>query len=357
MNQQAAIEALRNVIRRKHLALSTEQSYCGWLARYCEYLGRARLPAELSSERKMEAFLTMLARTDVSASTQNQAFNALLFFYEQVTGRKLENVQALRAKKPMHLRRAPEVPEVKALLAWVQQHADFATNLNVRLLYGCGLRVSEPLNLRVRDVELWQDRLIIRAAKGGKDRMVAVPCSCAQDLQEQMETARAVWRRDQQAQLPVALPHLLAKKYPQYRFNLQWAWLFPANHPCRHPRTGELVRWRWHEANVQRAVRRACRALNLSVLPHELRHAYATHCLNRGTNPRAIQEAMGHQSLETTMGYLHAEALSVQSPLDPAPGLRYEATRPGSETRSADLGNRELGMASGKGAGPMTRFP
>jgi integrase len=184
------------------------------------------------------------------------------------------------------------------------------------LLYGCGLRVSEPLNLRVRDVELWHDRLIIRSAKGGKDRMVAVPCACVSDLQEQMDTAKAIWHRDQHAKLPVALPHLLAKKYPHYQFNLQWAWLFPAANACRDPRSGHFVRWRLHEANIQRAVRRGCRALGISVLPHELRHAYATHCLNSGTNPRAIQQAMGHKNLETTMGYLHAEALSVASPLD-----------------------------------------
>jgi integrase len=125
-----------------------------------------------------------------------------------------------------------------------------------------------------------------------------------------------VWRRDQQDQVPVALPHQLARKYPAAQFDWHWAWLFPANKSCLDQRTGKLVRWRLHEAQVQRAVRTACQKAGLFILPHELRHAYATHCLNRGANPRAIQSAMGHQSLETTMGYLHAEALSVASPLD-----------------------------------------
>src|SRR5215472_2618808 len=112
------------------------------------------------------------------------------------------------------------------------------------------------------------------------------------------------------------LPGLLARKYPEYQFAWPWAWLFPAHQPCRHPRTGVIVRYRMHEANVQRAVRNARRKLGISVLPHELRHGYATHCLEMGASPRAIQQAMGHKSLETTMGYLHAEALSVSSPLD-----------------------------------------
>src|SRR6185295_311591 len=116
--------------------------------------------------------------------------------------------------------------------------------------------------------------------------------------------------------VPVLLPEPLARKYPEYRFAWPWAWLFPAHRPCGHPRTGQVVRYRMHEANVQRAIKEARRQLGIMVQPHELRHAYATHCLERGTNPRAIQTAMGHQSLETTMGYLHAEALSVPSPLD-----------------------------------------
>ena len=114
----------------------------------------------------------------------------------------------------------------------------------------------------------------------------------------------------------MALPHQLAAKYPRAAFEWNWAWLFPAAQPCRDPRTGQPVRWRLHEVNLQRAIRQASVKTGVCILPHELRHAYATHCLNRGSNPRAIQEVMGHKSLETTMGYLHAEALSVASPLD-----------------------------------------
>jgi integrase len=170
--------------------------------------------------------------------------------------------------------------------------------------------------LRIKDVNLERFSLVIMGAKGGKDRVVSLPPSLAPELVQQMEFARAVWRRDNQNHIPLMLPHQLARKFPDYQFDWPWAWLFPAYHTCRHPRTGTEVRYRMHEANVQRAIQQARRKLGISVLPHELRHGYATHCLENGVNPRAIQQAMGHASLETTMGYLHAESLSVRSPLE-----------------------------------------
>jgi integron integrase len=314
MNADDAVRRLTEVVRRKHLALATERTYCAWLRRYCDFL--KGLPSHLPSEQKLERFLTVLAQKNVAASTQNQAFNAIIFFYKEALGTELKNVQSLRARRPAHLRHAPTPKETWQLIKTIQSDALFATSLVVRLLYGCGLRVCEPLNLRIKDVNLEAAQLTIRAAKGGKDRVVAIPCSALGDLREQIQAARAVWHRDQQNRVPIALPHQLARKYPAAQFDWQWAWLFPANKSCLDPRTGKLVRWRLHEAHVQRAVRTACRKTGLFILPHELRHAYATHCLNRGANPRAIQEAMGHQSLETTMGYLHAEALTVASPLD-----------------------------------------
>jgi integrase len=165
-------------------------------------------------------------------------------------------------------------------------------------------------------VDLLRPALFIRGAKGGKDRVVALPRSLLPELQQQLAHARGVWRGDRERRIPVVLPFQLARKYPDNPLAWPWAWVFPAHETCRHPRTGLVVRYRMHEAHVQNAIRQARRTLGIMVLPHELRHAYATHCLERGTNPRAIQEAMGHANLETTMGYLHAESLSVPSPLD-----------------------------------------
>ena len=314
MKPQEAIDALRQVIRLRHYSLSTEESYCAWLIRYMRFI--VGLPGNLVCEQRVEAFLTDLAHRDVSASTQNQAFNAIVFFYAEVLRKPLGRVDALRAKKPTQIRTAPSVDEVRALLQSVRDVHDYPTRLIVQLLYGCGLRVTEPCNLRIKDVDLTGQRLLIREAKGGKDRVVALPCSLYSAIRDQVEVARVVWKRDVSNAIPVTLPHLLAKKYPRLAVSWKWAWLFPSHKPCKHPRTGETVRWRVHESNVQRAVRQACAKIGVEIKPHELRHAYATHSLNRGANPRAIQQTMGHHSLETTMGYLHADALSVQSPLD-----------------------------------------
>ncbi len=251
-----------------------------------------------------------------SASTQNQAFCALLFFYRDVQKVALGKVDALRAKVPAHLRYAPEVHEVQSLLAIVQDIAGYPTRLIVKLLYGCGPRVTEPLNLRLADVLLSESTFVIRSAKGGKDRFVPIPCSLAREIEAQMAIAKTLSESDRLNHIPVKLPGLLAAKYPHWQFSPKWAWLFPSRVTCADPRTGITVRWRCHEANVQRAVKAAAAPLGLDITPHHLRHAYATHCLNAGTNVRAIQEVMRHKHLDTTQGYLHAETSTVRSPLD-----------------------------------------
>lgn len=315
MHTEVAVQKLRDVVRLRHLSLSTEQNYESWLRRFARFVSEQCDPLA-KPEQKMEAFLTQLARQEVSASTQNQAFCALLFFYREVLKVELGKVDSLRAKKPVMVRTAPAASEVRALLAAVPDVGGYPTALIVRMLYGMGLRVAEPLNLRVKDVLLSESRLIIRGAKGGKDRVVALPCSLVPQLKAQLKHARAVWEMDKTQGLPVALPGLLAQKYPAWALSWQWAWVFPALRPCVHPRSGAPVRWRCHEANVQRAVRVAARPLGLCITPHHLRHAYATHSLNRGVNVKALQEALGHSQVETTIGYCHAEACSVPSPLE-----------------------------------------
>ena len=314
MNLESALSKLREIIRLKHLSLKTEDSYTAWIVRYSRFI-TDRCP-EGAPEAKMEAFLTQLARQGVAASTQNQAFCALLFFYREVQKIELGKVHSLRAKTPVHLRYSPEQHEVQALLSAIHNVGGYPTRLIVKLLYGCGLRVTEPLNLRLSDVLLTESKLVIRSAKGGKDRFVSIPCSLAREIEVQVAVAKAVSESDRLNQIPVKLPGLLAAKYPHWQFSPKWAWLFPARQPCADPRTGQTVRWRCHEANVQRAVKSAAAPLGLEITPHSLRHAYATHSLNRGANVRAIQEVLGHKQIETTMGYLHAEALSVPSPLD-----------------------------------------
>ncbi len=314
MKTAEAVQKIIGVCRRQHKALETERSYAGWLRRYCRFLIERQPPG--GSVQRVEAFLTQLAKHDVSASTQNQAFNALVFFYKDVIEEPLGNVDALRATRPASLRHAPTVQQTSDLLRTVRDIGGYPTRLIVRLLYGCGLRLREPLNLRVKDLNFDDSQMFILGAKGGKDRVVALPCSVVNDLREQLVYARTIWQRDRTMKLPVEMPHQLAAKYPEYQFSWPWAWVFPSHQPCRHPRTGAIVRYRMHEANVQRAVKEARRTLGIAVTPHELRHAYATHNLNRGVNIKALSQAMGHAQIETTSGYCHAEALSVPSPLE-----------------------------------------
>lgn len=194
----------------------------------------------------------------------------------------------------------------------------YRTRLVVKLLYGCGLRVSEPLNLRIKDVCLSDSMLIIRDAKGGKDRRVAIPCSLVPELKQQIEKARVMWQQDASNGVPVMLPGQLARKYPRSALAWQWYWLFPAHQPCLHPRTKQRVRWRMHEVNVQRCVKAAAikAGLDGTVTPHHLRHAFATHAMQAGAYVRDIQITMGHAHLETTMGYLTPEKDRVVSPLE-----------------------------------------
>jgi integron integrase len=315
MNRREAVEGVRNMVRLKHLAYSTEKSYAHWVSRYSLFVSRRG--AEGSSEQKVEAFLSSLAKAGVSASTQNQAFNAILFLYRDVLKQELKGINALRAKRPVFVRVAPPRPDVLKLLDAVADRGGYPLRLVVRLLYGCGLRLNEALDLRIKDVMVSQSRLIIRGAKGGKDRVVPLPCSLAAELMAQIEVARGSWMKDQQARMPVPLPSLLSVKYFRAPYEWRWYWLFPAHETCRHPRTREIVRWRIHPACVQRAVRTSARKIGLEgVTPHHLRHAYATHALEAGNSVRDVQEALGHAHLDTTMGYIHAEPLRVRSPLE-----------------------------------------
>lgn len=315
MNTDAAVLGLRDAIRRRHLSWSTEQTYTGWLRRYCAWLPSH---AQGSSTEKLTAFLTGMAHTKCSASTQNQALQALLMFYREVVKVEIGRVDALRAKRPQNVRYSPSREEVRTLLAAVGDQGGYPTRLIVYLLYGCGLRVNEPLDLRLKDVDLAESRITIHDAKGAKSRVVPLPCSLVEPLRRQMTIAAARWEQDASAGTPVPLPHLLARKYPANAFAKAWYWVFPATTTCRHPRTGETVRYRCLDTNVQRAVRAASIKAGIAglVTPHCLRHAYATHALHAGAYVRDVQQVLGHSSLETTQGYLHAEAGRVASPLD-----------------------------------------
>lgn len=216
-----ALKNLENAARLRHLSLATERAYSRWLRSYIEAM--RDYPPDWASERKVERFLTDEARRGVAASTQNQALNALVFFYGTVMGTPLGAIDALRVRRPAHVRVALSAEETRRLLEAVEDTGGYATRLVVWMLYGCGLRVTEPLELRRKDVDIGGRRLVIRGAKGGKDRVVEVPRVLAGDLAAQMRLARAVWQADAAAGLPVALPGLLARKSPRLAFTEAWS--------------------------------------------------------------------------------------------------------------------------------------
>jgi integrase len=301
------------------LAYSTEDIYCGWIARYYDFC--SRIAADLTPEQKAEAFLEHLAvQRRVAARTQNQAFSALLFLYKEVLGKPLHGVDALRAKRPKFERASPSRAQVRTFRAAVEDTPVTPARLIVDLLYGCGLRVSEPIELRIKDL-LWDEgargQLLLRGAKGGKDRRVPIPQGCLEPLKRQLERVRSVWEWDR-ANAPdvgVVLPFPLASKYPRAPFQWQWFWVFPAEKHCTDPRSEKRVRFHILVDCIQRSVQKAAVLVGLDglITPHVLRHAYATHSRE---SMDALRQLLGHSSLESTAGYLHPVVDRASNPLD-----------------------------------------
>ena len=318
MTKDHAITQLQDILRARHYALSTSQNYSHWVGRFFDWLKENR-HVDPSPRARMEGFLSDLAKSDCAAATQNQAFNAILFFYREVMKTEPGNVNALRARRPKFLRHAPPRDQVKALLDAVQDTPVYPYRLILSLIYGCGLRVSEPLNIRIKDVNFSTGIIVIRQAKGGKDRVVSIPPSLIAGLRSQVEASRRVHARAVAAGISAKLPNRLSVKYQNAGLQFAWWWLFPAPQSCIDPTDVSKTRrvW-WHclDTGVQKAMREACTRAGLSgrLSPHHLRHAWATHAANAGANIRDIQAILGHKSLETTMQYVHPEIERVISP-------------------------------------------
>jgi site-specific recombinase XerD len=312
------MEKTREACRLNRYALATENNYSHWVGRFAGWLSGRKTKLPETPEARMEEFLTELANDQVAASTQNQAFHAIRFFYGRVMKIELGNVDALRAKRPKFIRHAPPRDLVRRILSAVQDTPHYPYRLIMFMIYGCGLRVGEPLEIRRRDIDLETRRLVIRQAKNSKDRMVQIPEVLMPALKRQIRAARQVWEMSCRMEVPVKLPCQLGRKYRSARFEWDWFWLFPASGPCDDPRSGERVWWHCLPEGVQKALRRATRSVATggSITPHHLRHAWATHAHDAGASLRDIQEILGHKSLETTMVYVHPGAERVISPLE-----------------------------------------
>ncbi|WP_044133706.1 integron integrase [Verrucomicrobium spinosum] len=309
-------DQLRGEIRKLHYSIRTEEAYVLWYRQFVRFHGL--IHPETMGAAEVEAFLTHLVKRGVSASTQNQALNALVFLYRQVLKRELENIQAQRAKTSRHLPVVLAVEEIKVLLAVM----DGVEALQAGLLYGCGLRVMELLRLRIKDVDLAGGKIEVRDGKGGKDRVVCLPGSAMAALQRQMERAKRVYEQDEMANLsPVWLPDAYATKNPSAGKSWPWFWLFPADKLATDPRSGTLRRHHSHEQRLGRALSLAAKRAGLAkkVTAHTMRHSFATHLLLRGVDIRSVQELLGHADVRTTEIYTQlARAMrgDIRSPLD-----------------------------------------
>jgi integron integrase len=271
---------------------------------------------------EIEQFLTDLAvNGHVAASTQNQAFHALLFVYQQVLGIELPRLDALRAKRPKRLPAVLSPEEVRRFLDAVDG-GDGLYRLMARLLYGTGLRRQECCQLRIHDLDLQRYQVTVRHGKGGKDRVVMLPRSLQPDLLQHLSQRKEQHDRDrvrEQAYAP--LPFALARKFPRATQEFGWQFLFASHRCSRDPKTGNVGRFHVHPGVLARAVVAAARRveLNRRVGCHTLRHSFATHLVERGIDLRTIQVLLGHESLETTMIYAHLARqgpAGVTSPLD-----------------------------------------
>jgi integron integrase len=311
-------DRVSNQLRTRHYSLRTEQQYTHWIRRFIQFHGR-RHPAQMGGT-EVEAFLTHLATDrNVSASTQSQALAALLFLYRHVLQVDLPWLDGItRARKPARLPVVLTPTEVRAVLA----RLDGVQWLVASLLYGAGLRLLEALRLRVKDLNLDYRQLLVRDAKGGRDRVSVIPESLVAPLQVQLERAQLAHEQAlARGYAGVELPYALAHKYPRAHLDWGWQYVFPAARPSRDPRSGEWRRHHLLEDSVQRHVREAARHVGITkpVSPHTFRHCFATHLLENGYDIRTVQELLGHKDVSTTQIYTHVMqkgANAVRSPLD-----------------------------------------
>jgi integron integrase len=311
------LDRVRWHLRVKHYSLRTERTYLDWIKRFVLF-HQKRHPDEMG-EPEINAFLTHLAvDAHVAASTQNQAFSALLFLYQQVLDRKLEfmNVERVRRppKPPVVFTRA----EARAVLARLKD--DY--RIMAHLLYGSGLRLLECLRLRVKDIDFGYRQITVREGKGMRERVTMLPERLRRPLQAHLARVKELHQQDlARGRGAVFLPGALHRKYPNAVREWPWQYVFPAEKVSVDPRTGERRRHHVGEKNLQNAVKRAIRDARIAKAAscHTFRHSFATHLLERGYDIRTVQELLGHRDVTTTMIYTHVcnkPGLSIRSPVD-----------------------------------------
>jgi integron integrase len=309
------MDDLRDNIRVKQYAYKTEKTYLDWVERFIRFHG-LRHPKEMG-KIEIESFVTHLAKTGVSASTQNQGLAAILFMYRAMFEREFEGIEAVRAKKSTHIPTVLTVDEMKRVLC--RLHGVY--HMIGYMLYGSGMRLMECMRLRVKDVDLELKTITLRDTKSNRDRVTVLPNAVIEPLKLHLAKVKAQHDEDLSKGFgSVEMPGALGRKYPNAEYEWGWQYVFPASQYSRDPRSGIVRRHHLFETSVQKAVRKAAKESGIvkPVGPHTFRHSFATHLLQGGTDIRKIQELLGHQDLKTTMVYTHVAGIGagVKSPLD-----------------------------------------
>lgn len=313
------LNQVRDIMRTRRYSLQTEKTYIYWIKKYI-YFHHIRHPKEMGAN-EVGAFLTHLAvNENVAATTQNQAMFALLFLYKEVLGVELERLSG-KFTSAKQSTRVPVVltrEEVTAVLS----HLSGVNWIMANLLYGAGLRLKECLRLRVKDLDFGYKQITVRDPKGGNDRFTILPDKLVEPLQKHLESVKIQHENDLKAELGAAhLPFAFDGKHSNAAREWKWQYVFPSAKISRDPHTGKLGRHHLHESGLQKAVKIG---LNKAVVEkhascHTLRHSFATHLLQNGSDIRTIQDLLGHKELTTTMIYTHVlqqNKLGVRSPLD-----------------------------------------
>ncbi len=292
------------VLRARHLKWRTEEAYRGWARRFAAWLGDK--PVEEADGNDIRRYLEHLAVAGkVSASTQRQALNALLFLVRETLGRDPGDCSGYRLGRSE--KRIPVVLSQRECQLLFDQLSG-SHRLMAQLLYGAGLRLMELLRLRIQDVQFEQGIVVVRQGKGRKDRVSVLPETLRAPLMEHREQLRLLYDEDRRADLPgVWLPPEVELKVPTAGTQWPWQWFFPSRQLAIDPRSGIQRRHHVQDATLQNAIRKAARAAHLSqrVTPHTLRHSFATHLLAGGADIRTVQKLLGHADVATTMIYTH----------------------------------------------------
>jgi len=304
MARSALMESVRKAIRLRHYSIRTEQAYCSWIKRYI-FFHNKRHPIELGAG-EVTAFLTYLADDcNVSASTQNQALNALVFLYREVLNQPFGQLEGVvRARKPVRL----PVVFTREEAIGVLSHLHKEQWLMGCLMYGSGLRLLECLRLRVQDIDFDRLAIYVRAGKGNKDRITTLEKCMVPYLNAHLKQVRALHQQDLSEGFgEVYLPKALDRKYPNANKAWGWQYLFPARKRSIDPRADIERRHHYYEGTLQRGVKKAIKhaRIHKHASCHTLRHSFATHLLERGADIRTVQEQLGHKDLKTTQIYTH----------------------------------------------------